>query len=265
MNRKRNEWGIAGLIMAVGLAAGPVQAGWQDLLKGVLGGGEEETAGSEDAGAETAPASTTTMPDRQAMTQAVLEALQVGVRRAVDTLGQQGGFLQDQAVRIPLPGELRQVESVMRKLGQDRYADDFIRSMNRAAEQAVPQTTDILIDTIKGMSVSDASNIVQGPEDAATTYFREHASDRLGEVIRPIVTENMDKVGVTSYYKKFISQAGFLQSYVGEDTLDLDTYVTNKTLDGLFTKLAVEEKRIREQPVARTTDILKSVFGYFDK
>lgn len=248
------------LIICFCLPLGAVQAGWQDLLKGVLGGEKKE----EQAAAESA-ADTAAVPDSQAMTRAVLDALQVGVRRAVDTLGQQGGFLQDQAVRIPLPAELRQVESVMRKLGQDQYADDFIRSMNRAAEQAVPQTTDILIDTIKSMSVSDAREIIQGSDDAATSYFRDHASDRLTDVIRPIVSGQMNQVGVTSYYKKFISQSGFVQSYLGEETLNLDAYVTEKTLDGLFTKLATEEKRIREQPVARTTDILKDVFGYFDR
>jgi hypothetical protein len=250
----------AGLLAAVlCLYLAPAQAGWQDMLKGVLGGGEEqsetETAGESAAGA----------PDSGTMTRAVLDALQVGVRRAVDTLGQQGGFMQDRAVRIPLPQELQTAESLLRRLGQDRYADEFIQSMNRAAEQAVPQTTEILVDTIKGMSVSDARGIVQGGDDAATRYFREHSSAQLAEVIRPIVSENMDRVGVTARYKQFVSRAGFLESFVAEDTLDLDAYVTDRTLDGLFLKLAEEEKRIREQPVARTTEILKDVFGYFDR
>lgn len=250
----------AGLLAVVlGLTLAPAQAGWQDMLKGVLGGGGQE------AGTETAVESAAGAPDAGAMTQAVLDALQVGVRRAVDTLGRQGGFLQDQSVRIPLPQELQTAESLLRRLGQDRYADAFIESMNRAAEQAVPQTTDILIDTIKGMSVSDARGIVQGGDDAATRYFQQHSSAQLAEVIRPIVSENMDRVGVTSRYKQFVSRAGFLESFVAEDTLDLDAYVTNRTLDGLFLKLAEEEKRIREQPVARTTEILKDVFGYFDR
>ncbi|MAT64792.1 MAG: hypothetical protein CMN57_04025 [Gammaproteobacteria bacterium] len=258
MNRSLLRHRLA-VVMAAALLITPAQAGWQDMLKGVLGGGEQEVE------TETAAESAAGAPDAAAMTRAVLDALQVGVRRAVDTLGRQGGFLQDQAVRIPLPQELQTAESLLRRLGQDRYADAFIESMNRAAEQSVPQTTDILIDTIKGMSVSDARGIVQGGDDAATRYFQEHSSAQLAEVIRPIVSENMDRVGVTARYKQFVSRAGFLESFVAEDSLDLDAYVTNRTLDGLFLKLAEEEKRIREQPVARTTEILKDVFGYFDR
>ncbi|HSH30320.1 MAG TPA: DUF4197 domain-containing protein [Thiohalobacter sp.] len=120
-------------------------------------------------------------------------------------------------------------------------------------------------DMLKGMSVSDARGIVQGRDDAATRYFQQHSSAQLAEVIRPIVSEDMDRVGVTARCKPFVSRAGFLESFVAEDTLDLDAYVTNRTLDGLFLKLAEEEKRVRQQPVARTTEVLKDVFGYFDR
>ncbi|RRQ20082.1 DUF4197 domain-containing protein [Thiohalobacter thiocyanaticus] len=264
MNRSLLSHCLA-VVMAAGLLSAPARAGWQDMLKGVLGGDEDQ---GQDA-ARDAPAATATetaaMPDAQTMTRGVLEALQVGVQRAIATLGQEGGYLRDEQVRIPMPQELRTAESVLRRLGQDRYADEFIQSMNRAAEQAVPQTREIFIDTIKGLSVSDARDIVQGEPDAATQYFREHSSDRLSSVIRPIVAENMDRVGVTSRYKQLVSRAGIMDSFMNRDSLDLDAYVTDRTLDGLFLKLAEEEQKIREQPAARTTELLKGVFGYFDR
>lgn len=255
----------AAVVMAAALLSTPARAGWQDMLKGILGSDEDPAQeATPDAPAGTS-AETATMPDTQTMTRGVLEALQVGVQRAIATLGQEGGYLRDEQVRIPMPQELRTAESVLRRLGQDRYADEFIQSMNRAAEQAVPQTREIFIDTIKGLSVSDARDIVQGEADAATQYFREHASERLSSVIRPIVAENMDRVGVTSRYKQLVSRAGIMDSFMSRDSLDLDAYVTDRTLNGLFLKLAEEEKKIREQPAARTTELLKGVFGYFDR
>ena len=197
------------------------------------------------------------------MNAAILEALTVGVKRAIKLLGERGGYLDDAKVRIPMPDHLQKIESLMRKFGQDKYADRFITSMNRAAEQAVPQTTQIFLDTIKGMSVKDASELLKGPDDAATRYFEKNTSKQLTAVIKPIVSRTMDDVGVTSAYKKFVSKSDFLGDYVDKDSLDIDAFVTQKTLDGLFLKLADEEAKIRKNPAARSTDLLKKVFSQF--
>ncbi len=234
------------------------QAGWQDLLNDFLG---------DDKSSETTQSGTTTTsaPSDSDMTRAVLDALSVGIKKAIKLLGQQGGYLNDAQVKIPLPEQLQYVESLLRKVGQDKYADQFVERMNVAAEQSVTKTTDIFLDTIKKMSVKDAKSIVTGPDDAATSYFKDKTTGQLREVIRPIVSKTMDEYGVASAYKKLISKSKYVGQFLSEDAVDLDGYVTNKTLDGLFLKLAEEEKLIRKDPIARTTDIMQSVFGYFAK
>lgn len=236
----------------------PAYAGWGDVLGDLLGGKEEKSSPQSQS---TTP--TTSSLSKADMNGAILEALSVGVKRAITLLGKQGGYLDDAAVKIPMPENLQKVESLLRKFGQDKYADRFIVTMNRAAEQAVPQTTQIFLDTIKSISVQDASKLLKGSDDAATQYFKDKTSAQLTEVIRPIVSRAMDDVGVTKTYKKLVSKADFLGDYVDKDSLDLDAFVTQKTLDGLFLKLAVEEAKIRKNPVARSTDLLKKVFSQF--
>lgn len=242
----------------------PLQAGWRDWLDGWLGGGEADKPAATQP---TAPQpATSKAPGQQDMTRAILDALQVGVQRAIELLGKDGGYLNDSQVRIPMPDSLKSVEKVVRKLGQDKYADQFIASMNTAAEHAVPQTQEIFIDAIKGMSVQDAQAIVTSRDNAAAThYFQEKTSADLRKVVQPLVSDVMQQSGVTRAYKKLVDKAGFLSDYVDPKSLDLDAYVTEKTLDGLFLKLADEERRIRADPVARSTDILKQVFGYYAK
>ena len=233
-------------------------AGWQDLLNDWLGGSKEEAT----TPAETTRSSSYT-PTQSDMNRAILDALSVGVKRAIELLGKQDGFLGDAQVRIPMPEDLQTIENLARKLGQDKYADQFITSMNRAAEKAVPQTTQIFVDTIKEMSVQDAEKILRGSDDAATQFFREKTSTQLEDVIKPLVSQTMNDVGVTRHYKKLVSKVDFLGSYVDPETLDLDAYVTRQTVSGLFIKLAEEEKKIRKDPVARSSELLKQVFGYF--
>jgi hypothetical protein len=188
------------------------------------------------------------------------EALAQGAERAVSTLGRSDGFLGNADVRVPLPGRLSGVGSTLRTLGQGRYVDEFEHTMNRAAEAAVPEASAILGDAIRQMTVEDARAILDGPEDAATSYFREVGEERLTTRMLPIVSEATSNAGVTSAYKGLLDRAGPAASLVGAD-LDLDGYVTSKALDGLFFMIAAEEKRIRENPVARSTDLLKKVFG----
>jgi hypothetical protein len=241
------------------VTTGTVQAGWSDFL-GDIFGELTRPADKEDA---------TEISKRplgqQEMIEAVLEALEVGAKRAITLLAKDGGYLNDQTVKILMPESLQQVDSLLRKLGQEKYADQFVTSMNRAAERAVPKTTTIVIDAIKKMSLTDARAILQGNDDAATQYLRQHTSDSLQRAIQPIVSEAMDEVGVTAAYKKMVGKADFLSSFMDKDSLDIDRYVTEKTLDGLFLKLAAEEARIRKDPVARSSELLKKVFAEFAK
>jgi hypothetical protein len=160
-----------------------------------------------------------------------------------------------------MPESLQQVERSLRAVGQDALADDFVTSMNRAAEKAVPATTTILGDTIKSMSLEDAKGILNGPDDAATQYFRQQNEVQLTSAILPIVQDTTAQAGVTSAYKKMTGSLGFLSQFSDQSNLDLDSYVAKKTLDGLFLKLAQEEKLIRQDPVARSTELLKKVFA----
>ena len=190
------------------------------------------------------------------------EALTKGVRNAVDDLGRRNGFLDNARVRIPLPKELQRTEKALRAVGQGRRVDEFIESMNHAAEEAVPVALDIFVDSIMQMTFDDARQILFSREDdAATQFFRRTSEDRLREEFRPIVERFTEQVGVTQKYKQMIGRYGFLGRVVGQDASDIDGYVTEKALDGLFLLVADEERRIRRDPVGRTSAILRAVFG----
>jgi hypothetical protein len=193
------------------------------------------------------------------------EALSKGVERAVGTLGRQDGFLKDLSVMIPTPAPLQKVETTLRALGQDKLVDDFVTTMNRAAEQAVPEAAAVLGDSVKQMTLSDAKTILTSTNNAATAYFRRTSETNLYARFLPIVQKATAQTGVTSAYKTMTEKASFggisAMSVLGQNTPDLDGYVTRKTMDGLFLKIGDEEKRIRENPVARTSDLLQKVFG----
>ncbi|MES9875136.1 MAG: DUF4197 domain-containing protein [Candidatus Sedimenticola sp. 6PFRAG7] len=244
------------LLSAGLLLMAPSQAGWQDWLKSA----KEKLDDPAVAEAVGSGSATSSLSNEQII-QGLKEALQVGTRKAVDMLGRNGGYLNDAEVRIPLPDTLETVAKGLRAVGQDKLVDEFIGTLNSAAEQAVPQTIDIFVDTISQMSLSDARGILDGSDSAATDYFRDKSGDRLSGAIAPIVRQATEKAGVTSAYKALIKEVGFLGSYIDMDAMDLDRYVTAKAMDGLFLKLAQQEQLIRKDPVARTTDILKTVFG----
>lgn len=249
---------VFGVILLAGafmLGAGSGHAAeWGNVLQGIMKGGSKEPSTTSAVGSLT----------QQEMTDGLLEALSTGVRRATDLLGAEGGFLNDKLVRIPMPEPLAKVEGVVRKLGQDKLADNFIQTMNRAAEQAMPKATAIFTDAIKNMSVDDAKAILTGPDDAATQFFRKTTGPQLTAALKTVIQQATDEVGVTSAYKKMAKQASFLGQMVDTGSLDLDNYVTDKALDGLFLKLAEQEKLIRTDPLARGTDLLRKVFGSLD-
>ena len=199
-------------------------------------------------------------PDAQTITAGLKQALEHGTRRAVSTLGQVDGYLKNPPVHIPVPDQLQRAESLLRRVGGGRYADQFVASLNRAAERAAPQAKSIFLDVIQAMTIQDAVGILRGPDDAATKYFRLHSQARLTATFRPLVARATSEVGVTAYYKRFVEKAA-ATGLVDTRDLDLDDYVTRKALDGLFYMIAREEKRIREDPIARTTELLRKVFA----
>jgi len=241
----------AGILACLLLTAQGANAGWDDWMKKL--DQTLSTPGAADAGA--------TALSQTEIAAGLKQALSTGVDRATALLGREGGFANDAAVRIALPESLQTVAQGLRAAGQGAIVDEFTASMNRAAEKAVPATTAILVETIRKMSLQDARGILNGPDDAATQYFRQQNEQQLAAAILPIVQDATAQTGVTSAYKEMTGGLGLLSRFGGQDTLDLDQYVTRKTLDGLFTKLAAEEKLIREDPVARSTQLLKKVFG----
>ena len=204
-------------------------------------------------------------PSSSEIAAALRQALNQGVDSAIGRLGRANGFNASDVVRIALPEDLRKAEELLRKLGQGKYVDEFELSLNRAAEKAVPKATSIFVSAIRDMSINDAVNIIKGPEDAATRYFQRTSEARLQAMFQPIVSDATETVGVTRNYKKIVDKAGPMVSNLSEDAQDLDGYVTRKATDALFLYIAEEERRIRENPLARTTDLLKEVFGYYSK
>lgn len=209
------------------------------------------------------------------------EALRIGVDYGVKELSKKDGYLNNSDVKIPLPENLVKVESLVRKVGGDKVADDLILSMNNAATQAAPKTASIFIDAVDGMSMDDAQKILAGGDEAATEYFEKHTSTSLSEMIKPIVQESMKENDVAKYYDTFndfyknnlkssiegSSVMSMAKSFGADEYLPsesdekLDDFVTKKAITGLFTMIASKESEIRKDPIAQTTNLLKDVFG----
>lgn len=231
----------------------PVLADWTKYLDTIQGA------------ADTAGVSTTDVDlTNTEMVTGLKEALDKGTQFAVDKLGKPGGFLDNKKVRIPMPDSLTWVESSLRTVGQDELADEFIATMNQAAEQAVPEAAEVFGDAIQNMSVEDAQGILTGPDDAATQYFRTNTESILTDRMRPIVESATASTGVTSAYKNMMGSAGGLTSMLSDSSTDIDGYITTKTLDGLFLMIAKEERKIRQNPVERSSELLQKVFSAYD-
>lgn len=195
--------------------------------------------------------------------QGLKEALANGVKHSITNLGHDGGFLTNVNVRIPIPDSLKYAEKAARSLKQDQLADEFVATMNHAAEMAVPETANILADALKGMTVDDAKAIIKGPDDAATKFFQRTSGAGLVERMLPIVKQTTAKAEVTRSYEKLVGVAGTATRFfkLKSGPVDLDSYVTQKAADGLFKTIAEEEKRIRQNPAARTTELLQKIFS----
>ena len=194
----------------------------------------------------------------------IKEALSRGADVAVSQLGQPNGFLGDARVRIPLPESARAAEKMMRSLGMKKQADELIETMNRAAELAVVEAKPILVNAVKNMSVSDARGILTGGDNAATQYFKRTTSEAMAVKFLPIVKQATAKVNLAGQYNQYAGQAAKLGLLDKKDA-DLDNYVTQKAMDGLFLMIAEQEKAIRKDPVGTGSALLQKVFGSLGK
>jgi hypothetical protein len=188
------------------------------------------------------------------------EALRVGTSRAVEQLGRNDGYLGSREFKIPIPRKLETLATALKAIGADDEVEQFVTSMNRAAEAAAPVAKSVFVDAIRRMSFEDAMEILKGSEHEATDYFRASAGPRLTELFSPIVDDKLQAVGATRSFNRLMERTRDLP-FLDEPVFDLESYVTERALDGLFLKLAQEEARIRKEPLARTTALLKQWFG----
>lgn len=187
-------------------------------------------------------------------------ALEKGALAAVALLGKTDGFLGNPKVRIPLPGFLEDASKLLKLTGQGKRVDELVTSMNRAAEAAVPMGRDVLVGAVKAMSVTDAKNILGGGDNSVTQFFAEKTRLPLGDKFLPIVTKATEKVGLANQYNKVAGKVAGLGLVKSEDA-NIQRYVTGKSLDGLYTIIGEEERKIRQDPVGTGSAILKKVFG----
>lgn len=191
---------------------------------------------------------------------ALREALRVAVERGVASTGRTDGFYGDPAIRIGVPSPLGRVESALRMAGQDRIVDRFAESLNRVAEHSVPATRAALLTAAAEVPLDDGHRVLTGGETAATEALQRYALGRVITALNPAVASMMDQVGATRRYKRFMKDAHF-GGLVQAPNLDLDAFVVGRTVDGLFHAIGQEERRIRLTPAARTTPLLREVFG----
>ncbi len=196
----------------------------------------------------------------QEASQGLKTALEKGAVAAVGLLGQPNGFLGNEKVRIQLPGFLNDAARLMKTLGQGQRVDELVTTMNRAAEAAVPKARSLLVEAVKTMNVTDAKNILTGGDNAVTRFFAEKTRTPLFGQFLPVVTQATEKLGLAAQYNQFAGKAAGM-GLLKKDDANIENYVTNKTLDGLFTVIGEEEKKIRQDPVGAGSAILQKVFG----
>ena len=191
---------------------------------------------------------------------ALRAALEKGSQAAVASLGRADGFFGNPQVKIPLPESLQSAERLMRRLGMGSYADELVLTMNRAAEAAVPEARALLLDSVRKMTVKDAKGILSGGDTAATEYFRRTTQDTLRKRFRPIVAQATARFELAAKYNEYADTAAAF-GLVKQEDANLDDYVTQKALDGLYFMVAEEEKKIRKDPVGAASAIIRKVFG----
>jgi hypothetical protein len=192
--------------------------------------------------------------------QGLKEALRVGTENAVGLTGRVDGYFANQVIKILMPERLKSLEQGLRLIGQGERVDELVLGMNRAAEKAAPYAREIFVDAIGEMSIDDARKVLSGPDTAATDYFKGKTTTKLTAAFQPVVERTMNEVGVARQYKDLLGQAQAIPFFRTED-YDLNRYVVGKSLDGLFHVVGEEERKIRTNPTARTTELLREVFS----
>lgn len=247
-------------------------AGWQNALQSVV-----ETSSTQ----KTSTSSTGLSQDYTS--KGLKEALGLGVNQAISLLGKEGGFLNNSAVKIPLPSSLQSVAKIAEKAGGKAYVEDLVKTMNTAASKAVPKTADILGKTISNMSMEDAKSIASGKNTAATDYFKSKSSTKLLEAIMPIIKESAKDSKVLSSYQtltglyqsnkgsipggNLLGQASSAAKSLGmgdalpNEDEDIETYIGRKTLDGLFYMIGEKEKALRANPLSSGSKVIQDIFG----
>ncbi len=200
-----------------------------------------------------------TVSDENTIISALKEAVSIGTDNAIKLVSVQDGYLGNETIKINIPENFKMITNGLSKIGYQKQVDDFILSMNRAAEKAAPIAKSIFVDAIKEMSFDDAKKILNGADTAATEYFKTKTSEQLYDIFKPIVSTKVNEVGATRYYKDLTSKFALLP-FMKTESLDLDHHVTNRALEGLFYMIGEEEKKIRTDPKARITELLKKVF-----
>ncbi|HKZ39076.1 MAG TPA: DUF4197 domain-containing protein [Chryseolinea sp.] len=192
--------------------------------------------------------------------QGLKEALTKGVSKGSDLVSQVDGYFKNPEIKIPFPPEVKQVESRLRQIGLGDEVDRFVLTLNRGAEDAAKEAKPIFIEAVRGMTIQDAWAILKGEQDAATQYLKSSTSSLLKEKFKPIIQNSLSKVNATKYYSDLVNSYNKIP-LVQKVNPDLDEYATDKAIEGLFIMIAKEEKNIRANPMARTTELLKKVFG----
>jgi len=188
------------------------------------------------------------------------QALSIGTEKAVQTVSSPDGYFGNQAIKILLPDTMQKVATILGKLGMQKQVDDFTLSMNRAAEKAAPEAASIFGAAIKDMNIEDAQKIYSGGDTAATEFFKEKTSGQIFSAFKPIIASSMQEVGATALFNNIMSKYNSIP-FTSKTSVDIEEYVTTQAMDGLFTMVGQEEQKIRTDPVAQTTNLLKSIFG----
>ncbi|MFZ2906055.1 MAG: DUF4197 domain-containing protein [Cyclobacteriaceae bacterium] len=189
------------------------------------------------------------------------EALVNGISKGSDQVSQLDGYFKNPQIKIPFPPDVQKVEKTLRDIGLGSEVDKFVMTLNRGAEDAAKEAKPIFVSAIKSMTIQDAWAILKGEDNAATEYLRKTTSGQLKEKFKPVIQTSLNKVNATKYYGELVTRYNKIP-LVEKVNPNLDDYATDKAIDGLFVMIAKEEKNIRQDPVARTTDLLKKVFGY---
>jgi ribosomal protein S11 len=199
--------------------------------------------------------------DEPTIAKGLKEALSTGTTRAVATVSQRDGYFNNTMIKILMPEKIRTVADFLGRAGFQQQVDDFVLSMNRSAEKAAPKATEYFVSAIKTMTFEDARKILQGGNTSATEYFRQKTGDKIYAAFKPVVVTNMKNVGVANSYKQMMEKFEAIPFASSVGSFDLDHYVTTKAVDGLFIMLGEEEQKIRTDPAARGTELLRKVFG----